>query len=114
MQNDPGNAHADVNGDLPRHTVSTLAYRASKAFSGAREDFADFHASEASRTPGEILAHMGDLFDWALSIVKGKQQRHDSPSLPRCCYHSTTAIWLPKLPTANSSMAAKISYCGAI
>lgn len=25
MQNDPGNTHADVNGDLLRHTVSTLA-----------------------------------------------------------------------------------------
>lgn len=25
---------------------------------------------------------MGDLFDWALSIAKGKQEWHDSPSLP--------------------------------
>lgn len=82
MQNDPGNAHADVNRDLLRHTVSTLAYRASKAFHGAPEHFAEFQASETSRTPREILAHMGDLFDWALSIAKGKQQWHDSPSLP--------------------------------
>ncbi|MGH9730107.1 MAG: hypothetical protein ACRD4A_00295 [Candidatus Acidiferrales bacterium] len=82
MKNDSGNVHPDASRDLLRHTVATLAYRASKAFSGAREDFADFHAPEASRTPGEIVAHMGDLFDWALSIAKGKQEWHDSPSLP--------------------------------
>ena len=82
MQSDSGSAHPDAGRDLLRHTVATLAYRASKAFHGAREDFADFHASETSRTPGEILAHMGDLFDWALSIAKGKQEWHDSPSLP--------------------------------
>lgn len=28
------------------------------------------------------MAHMGDLFDWALSIAKGKQEWHDSPLLP--------------------------------
>ncbi|HEV2223594.1 MAG TPA: hypothetical protein VGR84_11380 [Candidatus Acidoferrales bacterium] len=39
MQNDSGSAHTDTSRDLPRHTVATLAYRASKAFRGAREDF---------------------------------------------------------------------------
>jgi hypothetical protein len=82
MKNDSGNVHSDASRDLLRHTVATLAYRASKAFRGAREDFADFHASETSRTPAQILAHMGDLFDWALSIAKGQQEWHDSPPLP--------------------------------
>lgn len=82
MQNDSGNAHPDASLDLLRHTVATLAYRANKTFHGASEDFAEFRTSETSRTPGEILAHMGDLFDWALSIAKGKQEWHDSPSLP--------------------------------
>lgn len=82
MQNDSDNAYPDGSRDLLCHTVATLAYRASKAFGGVPEDFAAFRASETSRTPGEILAHMGDLFDWALSIAKGKQEWHDSPSLP--------------------------------
>jgi hypothetical protein len=30
---------------------------------------------------GEILAHMGDLLDWALSIAAGKQAWHDSVPL---------------------------------
>jgi len=82
MKNDSGNVHSEASRDLLRHTVATLAYRASKATCGAREDFADFHASETSRTPAQILAHMGDLFDWALSIAKGQQEWHDSPPLP--------------------------------
>jgi hypothetical protein len=34
------------------------------------------------RMPGQILAHIGDLFDWALSIAKGKQAWRDSKPLP--------------------------------
>lgn len=82
MQNELGKAHPAPGRDLLRHTVGTLAYRAGKAFRGAPENFAEFRASETSRTPGEILAHIGDLFDWALSIAKGKQEWRDSPSLP--------------------------------
>jgi hypothetical protein len=49
---------------------------------GAPSTFADFHAGGAIRTPGTILAHVGDLFDWALSIAKGEQAWRDSPPLP--------------------------------
>ena len=65
-----------------RHTLATLAYRAAKAVNYAPETFADFKASEKSRTPVEILAHMGDLFDWALSLAEGRQEWHDSKPLP--------------------------------
>ncbi len=30
----------------------------------------------------QIVAHMGDLFDWALSMAKGNQVWHDSKPLP--------------------------------
>ena len=42
----------------------------------------DFHAGPSTRTPGQILAHIGDLLDWALSIAQGKQQWQDSEPLP--------------------------------
>ncbi|HYL78656.1 MAG TPA: hypothetical protein VEU96_30975 [Bryobacteraceae bacterium] len=71
----------DTQRQLLRHTVATLAYRAGKALRGAPEGVADFRASEKMRTPVEILAHMGDLFEWALSIAKGKQTWHDSKPL---------------------------------
>jgi len=55
---------------LLRHTVATVAYRAAKALRGAPEHFASFHIGDKTRTPAQILAHMGDLFDWALSIAQ--------------------------------------------
>ncbi|MDQ6699332.1 MAG: hypothetical protein M3Z36_04005 [Acidobacteriota bacterium] len=66
---------------LLRHCVATLAYRASKAIRGAPPEFAAFRPAPSSRTAGEILAHMGDLFDWALSLAKGAHQWHDSKPL---------------------------------
>jgi hypothetical protein len=61
-----------------RHTVATLAYRAGKALRDAPPEFATFVVKPGSRTPAQILAHMGDLFDWALSMAEGKQRWHDS------------------------------------
>lgn len=65
-----------------RHTVATLAYRGGKAVREAPEGFAEFRVSASSRTPGEILAHVGDLLDWALSLAQGSPTWHDSASLP--------------------------------
>jgi hypothetical protein len=67
---------------LLRHTVATLAYRGGKAFRGMPDDFAAFRIGEKSRTPGQIIAHISDLLDWAVSLVKGKQEWHDSQPLP--------------------------------
>jgi hypothetical protein len=67
---------------LLRHTLATVAYRGRKAVSGAPPGFADVRISETSRTPVEILAHIGDLFDWAFSLVHGQHVWHDSTPLP--------------------------------
>jgi len=40
------------------------------------------HRRPKRATPGQILAHMGDLFDWALSIAQGQPAWHDSTPLP--------------------------------
>jgi hypothetical protein len=63
---------------LLRHTVATVAYRGGKALRGAPESFATFTIGDSPRTPANILAHMGDLFDWALSMAKGEAAWHDS------------------------------------
>lgn len=60
-----------------RHTVATLAYRAAKTLRDAPADFSTF-AAAASRTPGRILAHLCDLFDWALKLADGVHEWHDS------------------------------------
>jgi len=66
---------------LLRHTVATLAYRGGKTLRGATAEFANFRAAEKSRTPAEILAHIGDLLDWAVGLADGKSEWHDSPPL---------------------------------
>ena len=67
---------------LLRHALATLAYRGGKTVRGAPARFATFRSSDTTRTPGEILAHIGDLLDWALSIARGKQTWHNSKPLP--------------------------------
>jgi hypothetical protein len=76
------NTHADAKRELLRHALATVAYRGGKAIRNAPERFAVFHSHEGVRSPGRILAHMGDLMEWALSMAAGKQAWHDSKPLP--------------------------------
>lgn len=71
---------SDPKRELLRHTLATLAYRGAKTVCNAPAGFADF--SGAGRTPGQILAHIGDLLDWALSIATGNRTWRDSKPLP--------------------------------
>jgi hypothetical protein len=72
---------SDTKREMLRHTVATLAYRGTKAVRGASDSFASFKASETTRTPAQILAHIGDLLDWALSIAKGNETWNNSEPL---------------------------------
>jgi hypothetical protein len=65
-----------------RHTVATLAYRCGKTLRGAPENFAAFRVAEKTRTPIQILAHIGDLLDWVSSQAKGKEEWHNVKPLP--------------------------------
>jgi hypothetical protein len=67
---------------LLRHTLATLAYRGGKAMRDAPSGFAEFDAGHGLRTPGKILAHLADLFEWALSIAQGQQKWFNSEPLP--------------------------------
>jgi len=66
---------------LLRHTVATVAYRGGKAVRGAPASFASFSPDGSPRTAGKILAHIGDLYDWALSQAKGAEAWNDSTPL---------------------------------
>jgi len=61
-----------------RHTLATLSYRAGKVMRDAPSGFQDYRLSEDGRSAGQILAHMGDLMDWALSIAEGREAWADS------------------------------------
>jgi hypothetical protein len=57
-----------------RHMLATIAYRAAKAERDAPTGFADFSLGKGARTAGELLAHMGDLLDWALRMTQGSAE----------------------------------------
>lgn len=61
-----------------RHTLATLAYRGGKALRGAPHDFSSFNCGSGCRSAGDILSHIGDLLDWALSIAEGNQKWQNS------------------------------------
>jgi hypothetical protein len=56
-----------------RHALATLAYRAAKVIRQAPAEFHSFRPGPTSRSAGEILSHLGDLADWALSQARGRE-----------------------------------------
>jgi hypothetical protein len=65
-----------------RHAVATVAYRGGKAVRGAPDSFAAYSPDGSPRTAAKILAHIGDLYDWALTQAKGAEAWKDSEPLP--------------------------------
>jgi len=93
-------ANTDSKRKMLRHTVATLAYRGAKAVRDAPESFASFKASPTTRTPAEILAHIGDLLDWALSIAQGNETWHNSEPL----------VWDQEIARFHQALAAFDEY----
>jgi hypothetical protein len=60
--------------DFLRHTVATLAYRAEKALRDVPDGFSDLRASAATRTPFQIVVHLGDLMEWAERMARGERR----------------------------------------
>ncbi len=74
--------------------MATLAYRAAKTMRGAPESFAHFNPSPSSKTPLQIVAHMGDLFDWAYSMISGEPKWNTAvpQSWPKECERFFAAL----------------------
>jgi hypothetical protein len=72
-------ADADPARDVVRHTLATLAYRASKAVRGAPDSYGAFRVGPTTRTPTAILAHMSDLMEWSLTMVQGREKWRPVP-----------------------------------
>jgi hypothetical protein len=70
----------DPKRELLRHTVATLAYRGEKAIRKASKRMANFRAGKTTRSGREILSHIGDLLEWALSMSSGKPRWNEVKS----------------------------------
>ncbi len=64
-----------------RHTLATLAYRAGKTVRGTPAAFGEYRASEGSPRVLDIVAHMGDLMDWVLSMLQGTPRWNNATPL---------------------------------
>lgn len=92
----------DTKREMLRHTVATLAYRGGKAVRGVPEGFGEFAAGAGLRTPLQILAHVGDLLDWALSMARGEQRFRESAPL----------AWDEEVTRFFKALAALDAYLG--
>ena len=86
-----------------RHTVATLAYRAAKTMRGAPATFAGFQPGPSTKTPVEIVAHMGDLLDWAQSMAKGEPRWSNAAPQP---WESECARFFAALRAFDDTLAA--------
>lgn len=91
---------------LLRHAVATLAYRGGKPLRGCPEGFAEFRAAPGTRTPAEILAHLGDLVEWATSQVRGKSAWRPSPPLP---WEQETARFFAALAVLDGALDEQLA-----
>jgi hypothetical protein len=57
-----------------RHATATIAYRGAKTIRGAPPEFARFKAGPTTRTPLEILTHIGDLLEVSAARLRGPAQ----------------------------------------
>jgi len=87
---------------LLRHTLATLAYRLGKVLRDTPESFADYPPGD-ERTAGRILAHVGDLMDWALTLIEGRQAWKDSTPLP---WHEEIARFYAAVGALDARIAA--------
>ena len=95
----------DEKRELLRHTIATLAYRGAKALRGMPPASASFRAGSASRAPVEILAHVGDLLDWALRLARGEHKWNDS--VPQA-WDAEAARFFARLQALDAYLASSL------
>jgi len=83
-----------------RHALATLAYRAGKAVRGTPAEYGDCRVTPESKSPREILAHMGDLMEWLLRQLQGEGRWTTATPLP----------WEPEIVRFFGAVAALDAY----
>ena len=58
-----------------RHMVATIAYRGGKALRDVPPGFGDFRPAGVLNTPRVLLAHIGDLIEWAGRFCAGQEDQ---------------------------------------
>ncbi|MCA8953413.1 MAG: hypothetical protein KDE27_28125 [Planctomycetes bacterium] len=64
---------------LVRHIVATLAYRAGKALRRYPVALRERRIGATTRTPLELLSHLGDLVEWGERMARGEKRWAPAP-----------------------------------
>lgn len=88
-----------------RHLVATLAYRAAKVLRDAPPELATFALTPHTRTPVHVVAHMGDLIDWAIEMARG---RYLWRSLGSDDWEAEVARFFDRLATLDALLAGPL------
>ena len=73
--------------ELLRHTVATLAYRAEKVLRDVPDGLPEHRFSPTSRPAIGVVAHLGDLMEWATRMAQGEYRWAPEPEtdwVPAC------------------------------
>lgn len=71
-----GTSTIDRERALLRHMVATIAYRGGKVLRDAPPGFGDFKPAGVRNTPRVLLAHVGDLLEWAGRFCAGEEDAY--------------------------------------
>ena len=91
-----------------RHGLATLAYRAGKVLRNAPAGFLDFRPGAESRSAGEILAHLTELMDWALTQACGEERWRSTQSTS---WESDARRFFAALTKLDEHLAADTELC---
>jgi hypothetical protein len=90
----------ESNGSFLRHTLATLAYRAEKALRDVPATFPATRTGATTRTPLQILTHMGDLMEWGHRMALGERRWQHVPCADWSEAHARFFAGLEALDTA--------------
>jgi hypothetical protein len=65
-----------------RHLLATIAYRAGKAIRDTPDAFGQYRETPDPPSSAQIVAHMGDLMEWVLRMVRGEWLWTTATALP--------------------------------
>ena len=71
-------SHQNIERAILRHMIAAMVYRATRTIENAPSEFGAYRAQDQSRTPLQILSHLSDLCDWALTMSLGRERWHDA------------------------------------
>ena len=114
MDNDPAPLLLPSTDDtraVVRHLVATLAYRGAKVLRGVPPEFASATFGSASRQPVQILAHLGDLMAWAVTLARGEYIWKPAGGDD---WHAEVTRFFDGLSVLDGALAADAPPAGAI